>query len=136
AGEVSHVEIGAEPLAMLADAERALSRLLGEDGRVAELTRRIGARLESAGVLRGNRAIHGDLSPDQVLVGDGDLRIIDLDRAGVGLTGMDLGRWTAACRLREDGHGPGLEAGFLRGYDRAGGFTMRAESAGVAGPTA
>ena len=136
AGEVTHVEIGAEPLAMLADAERALSRLLGEDGRVAELTRRIGERLESAGVLRGNRAIHGDLSPDQVLVGDGDPRIIDLDRAGVGPTGMDLGRWTAACRLREDGHGPGLEAGFLRGYDRAGGFTMRAESAGVAGPTA
>ena len=136
AGEVSRDERGAEPLAMLADAERTLIRLLGDDGRVAELTRRIGERLESAGGLCDDRAIHGDLSPDQVLVGDGDMRIIDLDRAGVGPLGMDLGRWTAACRLREDGHGPGLEEGFLRGYDRAGGVTVRAESAGVAGSTA
>lgn len=136
AGEASPAGRGAGPLAMLADAERTLARLLGDDGRVAELMRRIGERLESAGGLCDDRAIHGDLSPDQVLVGDGDVRIIDLDRAGVGPLGMDLGRWTAACRLREDGYGPGLEEGFLRGYDRAGGFTGRAESTGVAGPAA
>ncbi|GAA0035507.1 MULTISPECIES: hypothetical protein [Brevibacterium] len=112
------------PLAMLAGAQRLLSRLLGEDDRLAGLVRRIGQRLEAADMLDGPRPVHGDLSPDQVLIGDGEIRIIDLDRAGVGSAGMDLGRWLAACRLRDDGNGRNLEEGFLSGYARAGGTSV------------
>ncbi|MDN6373777.1 MAG: aminoglycoside phosphotransferase family protein, partial [Brevibacterium aurantiacum] len=76
----------------------------------------------------GARAIHGDLSPDQVLVGHSECRIIDLDRAGVGPVGMDLGRWVAACRRRTDEEGTSLEAGFLDGYRAAGGVDVDVEA--------
>ncbi|HEX7353042.1 phosphotransferase [Brachybacterium sp.] len=67
--------------------------------------------------------IHGDLSPDQVLVsvdetalpGEGrlPLRVVDLDRSGLGPAGADLGSWMASCLLS------GVEeqaAAFLEGY--------------------
>src|SRR5699024_2025306 len=69
--------------------------------------------------------IHGDLSPDQVLVsvdetavpGEGrlPLRVVDLDRSGLGPAGVDLGSWIASCLLA------GVEeqaAAFLGGYAR------------------
>lgn len=75
-------------------------------------------RSDGTGVL-----IHGDLSPDQVLVsvdrtavpGEGrlPLRVVDLDRSGLGPAGADLGSWLASCLLA------GVEeqaAAFLDGY--------------------
>ena len=69
--------------------------------------------------------IHGDLSPDQVLVsvdetvapGEGHLplRVVDLDRSGLGPRSADLGSWIASCLLT------GVEeqaTAFLRGYTR------------------
>lgn len=60
--------------------------------------------------------IHGDLSPDQVVLGDHrshKVRLIDLDRAGGGHPMRDLGSWAAACR--RDQQEELLEA-FLTGY--------------------
>ncbi|GAA1814005.1 MULTISPECIES: hypothetical protein [Brevibacterium] len=110
--------------AMLDDTVGTLSRLLpdAEVARAGRLARTIAAELSSTdrnGALTELSDIHGDLSPDQILVGGGDFRIIDLDRAGVGPIGMDLGRWIAACRLRGDAAGRRLETGFLRGYGAA-----------------
>lgn len=61
--------------------------------------------------------LHGDLSPDQILVGDGEIRIIDLDRAGRGPAARDIGSWLAACRRQDL---PELAEGFLQGYRHAG----------------
>ncbi|AOP55079.1 hypothetical protein BLSMQ_3379 [Brevibacterium aurantiacum] len=111
-----------------------LAQLLPEVGRsvqdiVRELRQRIGNEpLTGAAADGGARAIHGDLSPDQVLVGHSECRIIDLDRAGVGPVGMDLGRWVAACRRRTDEEGTSLEAGFLDGYRAAGGVDVDVEA--------
>lgn len=101
-----------------------LSRLLPEvGGTTDDIVRRLHHRIGNeggtgvgAGAGLGARAIHGDLSPDQVLVGHSECRIIDLDRAGVGHVGMDLGRWVAACRRRTDVGAESLETGFLNGY--------------------
>jgi hypothetical protein len=40
--------------------------------------------------------VHGDFSPDQVLVGDSGVRLIDFDRAGTGTVEADLGSFAAA----------------------------------------
>lgn len=113
-----------EACAMLDDTVSTLSQLLpfAEVARAGRLARTIAAELSSTDRSRALTElsdIHGDLSPDQILVDGGDFRIIDLDRAGVGPIGMDLGRWIAACRLRGDTAGQGLETGFLRGYGAA-----------------
>ncbi|GAA1641044.1 MULTISPECIES: hypothetical protein [Brevibacterium] len=107
--------------AMLDDTVGTLSQLLpfAEVERAGRLARTIAAELSSTDRSRALTElsdIHGDLSPDQILVDGGEFRMIDLDRAGVGPIGMDLGRWIAACRLRGDTAGQGLETGFLRGY--------------------
>lgn len=57
--------------------------------------------------------IHGDLSPDQILVAGADQRVIDLDRSGIGPVGADLGSWLA-WSLAAD-RTPLAEA-FLAGY--------------------
>ncbi|MDN5687805.1 MAG: phosphotransferase [Brachybacterium sp.] len=69
--------------------------------------------------------IHGDLSPDQVLMSLGpaagpsspEIRIVDLDRSGRGPLGADLGSWLASCLVAgtED-----LARAFLDGYAREG----------------
>ena len=105
------------PLAQLETVSRSLVRLLPERETVvaellAELRRRIGPSREL-------REIHGDLSPDQVLLANSECRIIDLDRTGYGPAGVDLGRWIAACRV--DPVLNGLERPFLDGYRSAGG---------------
>lgn len=60
--------------------------------------------------------LHGDLSPDQILLaapGSHKIRIIDLDRVGMGPAMRDVGSWTASCR----GAGlPELAEAFLSGY--------------------
>ncbi|MFE5839996.1 aminoglycoside phosphotransferase family protein [Arthrobacter sp. NPDC056493] len=40
--------------------------------------------------------VHGDFSPDQVLVGDSEVRLIDFDRARTGTAEADLGSFAAA----------------------------------------
>ncbi|WP_120004470.1 phosphotransferase [Nesterenkonia muleiensis] len=60
--------------------------------------------------------VHGDLSPDQVLLaaeGSHKVRIIDLDRAGPGHPMRDIGSWVASCR--HAGHSELIDA-FLAGY--------------------
>ncbi|TSI19630.1 phosphotransferase [Brevibacterium aurantiacum] len=124
------------PIDQAAAAAAVLSQLLPEvggatDGIVRRLHHRIGNECGTgvgaeAGL--GARAIHGDLSPDQVLVGHSESRIIDLDRAGVGHVGMDLGRWVAACRRRTDVAAETLETGFLDGYRSAGAAEVDVEA--------
>lgn len=60
--------------------------------------------------------LHGDLSPDQVLVAAPEshkIRIIDLDRTGRGPAMRDVGSWLAACRQATM---PDLSEAFLAGY--------------------
>ena len=90
--------------------------------RIERLSQRLREMLETGG---DRVLIHGDLSPDQVLVsvdetavpGEGHLplRVVDLDRSGLGPRGADLGSWIASCLLA------GVEeqaTAFLRGYAR------------------
>lgn len=78
-------------------------RLEGDALRIAESA---GAAAGTGGVV-----VHGDLSPDQILVGSDEVRIIDLDRAAIGAPEQDLGSFLAA----------GGDAEFLSGYVEAGG---------------
>lgn len=60
--------------------------------------------------------IHGDLSPDQVVLAaesSHKVRIIDLDRAGCGHPMRDIGSWVATCRHAGT---PELIDAFLTGY--------------------
>lgn len=68
--------------------------------------------------------LHGDLSPDQVLHdGAGDVRVIDLDRAGPGPAALDVGSWLAACRAMDL---PELAEPFLVGHAEQGSISPRA----------
>lgn len=91
---------------------------------VQELCERLGGILhELTGPGAEQALIHGDLSPDQVLVGredsgrqdsgGQDIRVVDLDRSGLGHPGIDLGTYLAACRTAGADH---LAEGFLAGY--------------------
>lgn len=86
---------------------------------LAQLADDLAARLPerpAAGLL------HGDLSPDQVLVdrpgGEPRIRLIDLDRSGTGPLGADLGSWLAACLAARDEQ---VGAALLEGYVVGGG---------------
>ncbi|WP_300343768.1 phosphotransferase [Nesterenkonia sp.] len=60
--------------------------------------------------------VHGDLSPDQVILaaeGSHKIRLIDIDRAGAGRPMRDVGSWAAACRRDQQ---PELLEAFLAGY--------------------
>ena len=60
--------------------------------------------------------LHGDLSPDQILLaapGSHKIRIIDLDRCGLGPAMRDVGSWAASCRISGQ---PELLEAFLAGY--------------------
>ncbi|MDN5657929.1 phosphotransferase [Brevibacterium sandarakinum] len=135
--EVGH-RARVSPLEQAAETATVVAQLLPEVGSavaaiVRTLHHRLGFEIGTGAGGRGeagsgDRAIHGDLSPDQVLVGHSECRIIDLDRAGVGPTGMDLGRWVAACRQRADAQARILETGFLDGYRSAGGADVDVEA--------
>jgi hypothetical protein len=62
--------------------------------------------------------VHGDFSPDQVLVGQGEIRLIDFDRAAIDSAERDLGSFLASADLL--GH-PALGDAMLDGYVTAGG---------------
>lgn len=84
-------------------------------GRAEQLALRCAARMAPA-VSSATAEIHGDLSPDQVLMAAENshkIRIIDLDRAGGGHPMRDIGSWTATCR--HSGHTSLIDA-FLSGY--------------------
>jgi aminoglycoside phosphotransferase (APT) family kinase protein len=68
---------------------------------------------------RPRSLVHGDFSPDQVLVGGTEIRLIDFDRATVDSPERDLGSFLAAADLL--GHTT-LGAAMLAGYATAGGF--------------
>jgi aminoglycoside phosphotransferase (APT) family kinase protein len=69
--------------------------------------------------------VHGDFSPDQVLVSGDEVRIIDFDQVRTGERAADLGSFAAAEEIavrRSDGLGPrNLTTSFLDGYRHAGG---------------
>ncbi|UKA53974.1 aminoglycoside phosphotransferase family protein [Arthrobacter sp. FW305-BF8] len=107
-----------------------------------EPARRIEAEL-SALLLNGQPGhvlVHGDFSPDQVLVGGSEVRLIDFDRAHAGTAEADLGSFAAAEEtvLPAAGGAPGgnrpargasaggpKTAGLVDGYLQAGGrFTQ------------
>lgn len=99
---------------------RAAAKGLGE---VAPWTGRRASRIAEElevrlAALRPGRAaqIHGDLSPDQVVVAahrSHKIRLIDFDRTGSGPPMRDLGSWTAACRRDQQ---PEMIDAFLTGY--------------------
>ena len=85
------------------------------------------ARALSDGLARGldqsgNTLCHGDFSADQVILGGGEVRVIDWDRAGPGPAQLDLGSCLARLDAGTvlDGLPPirarSLGAAFLRGY--------------------
>ena len=125
--EMTH-QVRVSPMEQAMEVANVISQLLPElEGAVRDVVRRLESRLGRSGEA-AERAIHGDLSPDQVLVGNSECRIIDLDRAGVGPTGMDLGRWLAACRRRGGTVAETHERAFLDGYLRAGGSEIDCEA--------
>lgn len=91
----------------------------GYAARVRELGERLSVLLPELGHREPATELHGDLSPDQVLVDEaGQIRLIDFDRAGVGPASRDVGSFLAAChRMGRAQQG----AEFLRGYREAGG---------------
>lgn len=85
--------------------------------RVEALSARLTVRL--AGQQAPAVELHGDFSPDQVLLAAENshkIRIIDLDRAGTGPALRDVGSWVASCRVNGL---PRLAEAFLTGYTAA-----------------
>lgn len=108
---------GAESRVAPVETDELAAALPAERDRIARLTARVEERAALAD-RSGIGLVHGDLSPDQVLVDDlGQIRLIDLDRATSGPAGVDLGSWLAAGDLsvRTD-----LVEGFLAGWGSAG----------------
>jgi len=103
--------------------------------------RRIEAKLGSLlldGAGSGQVLVHGDFSPDQVLVDGSEVRLIDFDRAHTGTAEADLGSFAAAEEAVLRGSG-GRSAGGLKtawlteGYRQAGGrFTQSGVAAWAA----
>ncbi len=94
--------------------------LPAERDRIDWLVAEIDARTRASATGSGGQVglLHGDLSPDQVLVNDAaaghQIRIIDLDRATTGTAAADAGSWSAACDLIGR---PDLAEAFLTGWD-------------------
>ncbi|GAB3183772.1 hypothetical protein GCM10027060_19510 [Nesterenkonia halophila] len=85
-----------------------------------DLAGRLAATLPSDGsAADGVAELHGDLSPDQLLIGEPagaaapEIRLVDLDRCGLGDPMRDAGSWLAACRRLTLPH---LAKAFLDGY--------------------
>ncbi|MCS5480732.1 phosphotransferase [Corynebacterium sp. YIM 101645] len=88
-------------------------------GRVGRLGERLAVLLPELSRREPATELHGDLSPDQVLVDEaGQIRLIDFDRAGAGPASRDLGSFRAACRRARRSQ---QAEEFLRGYRQAGG---------------
>lgn len=84
-------------LTVTLEAVRLIAPWLGE--RAAALAGGVTEHLRTAEARQAE--LHGDLSPDQVVLADPSshkIRLIDFDRAGSGDPMRDLGSWIAACR--------------------------------------
>ena len=84
--------------------------------------------LDGAG--SGQVLVHGDFSPDQVLVGGPEVRLIDFERSHAGAAEADLGSFAAAeeAVLQASGGSPAggpKTASLLEGYRHAGGRFSR-----------
>lgn len=94
----------------------ALSRLAPWlKDRAEQLARECANRLAPT-LIAATAEIHGDLSPDQVVLeaeSSHEIRIIDLERAGRGYPMQDIGSWAATCRHVEKTN---LIDAFLEGY--------------------
>lgn len=68
--------------------------------RVERLGQRLAVLLPEFSAREAVTELHGDLSPDQILVDreSSELRIIDFDRAGAGPAARDVGSYLAFCR--------------------------------------
>jgi len=72
------------------------SALPAQRARLAALVAAL-AGVCAAGAWPGGRClVHGDFSPDQVVVTEGRAVLLDLDRAAVGPTGWDAAQWSVA----------------------------------------
>ncbi|WP_314194650.1 aminoglycoside phosphotransferase family protein [uncultured Arthrobacter sp.] len=102
-----------EDLAAQLKATRTMvSALLPE---LEPLARELETRLTALLLARPRTApvlVHGDFSPDQVLVGDSEVRLIDFDRTASGFAEADLGSFAAAeeAVLPAAGRSPSSEA--------------------------
>jgi hypothetical protein len=114
----SRPDRGADTGAEIAAAVRSIATVLpGEADRARALGDRLAAGDRGAGTHRMT-LVHGDFSPDQVLVGAGTVRLIDFDRCTLDAPERDLGSFLATAEL--SGHrelGPAL----LDGYTAEGG---------------
>jgi aminoglycoside phosphotransferase (APT) family kinase protein len=67
--------------------------------------------------------IHGEYKPNQLLLSEGRIAVVDLDRACIGDPAIDVGNFMAVLRkevlLEGHGHLEGLDAVFLAEYDLA-----------------
>lgn len=114
----------APALAAIAALDPALAATVGSVARA-------GPHGRSSGSPR--RVVHGDLSPDQVIVGEGGATLVDLDRLGPGDPAADLASWAAAVLAAGPPRGAALPAtasglldatlgpAFLGAYRAAGG---------------
>jgi Ser/Thr protein kinase RdoA (MazF antagonist) len=106
--------------ATVRSAASAVARTLPDLGPRAErLAELVCSRI--AGLTWDRQALHGDFSPDQVLVGDGRAGVVDFDRATFGPAAVDLGMFAA--RLIEmgvDGHiDPDSVQAYIAAFDSA-----------------
>lgn len=117
AGELAAVP--ADPLAAAA-AVAEIAPDLAESA--TRLGQRLAVLLPSLTTTDPTTELHGDLSPDQILVsdtgGEAEIRIIDFDRAGAGPASRDIASYLASCRLAGCEE---LGEQFLAGYRAAGG---------------
>ncbi len=115
-----------QPVGLLLAVQAMVGILVPELGdAAARLTKRLLTALDGFDRRWQDVLVHGDFSPDQVLVSGDEVRIIDFDRVRTGERAADLGSFAAAEEIavhRSDGHGPGsLTPSFLDGYRQAGG---------------
>lgn len=93
----------------------------------ARLSYQLGAQTSH----RHHTLLHGDFSPDQVLVADQDVRIIDFDRAHSGVPEADIGSFAAVEEINTRAPGSQTVGGsktahLIEGYLQAGGRFSRA----------
>lgn len=83
--------------------------------RVERLGNRLAVLLSEFSARETSTELHGDFSPDQILVDreSSGIRIIDFDRAGAGPAARDVGSYLAFCRQAGRGE---LGESFLAGY--------------------
>ncbi|MFE4543530.1 phosphotransferase family protein [Arthrobacter sp. NPDC056727] len=145
AGPVRHPAAGGwrEDHAAQLKATRGMVSLLVPD--LERLARHLETRLAALLLDQPRTApvlVHGDFSPDQVLMAGSEVRLIDFDRAGMGLAEADLGSFAAAEEAAlpvPDGVADGAPAGgpktaqLAEGYLDAGGrFSQAAVDAWAA----